>query len=373
MRVGIDYLPAVTQAWGLGRYARELVRALVRLPDAPILTLFEVGGAPRRVPYSRLGLQGAELRRIPLRIPRRLAQPLARFLALGPERLAGGLDLFHHVQAPLLPSRRARQVLTVAELPPGETQAQGELARLASDMDGVVVFSRSFAAEVAARLALDPARVHALPIGCDHWSRELEGSALQPARPARILVLGAVRAERSPELVVAAFERLIAGGREAELLFVGRAGSGAEQLEQALQRSPAAAHVRWEREPDDEAMPRTMARASVLVHLAREVGSPITPLEACAAGVSVVASRLPVIEECLGDLALWHEKGDGAQALADRIDHALDSAADEDARSARKRLAASYSWDRHARSTLEYWNSLLALPIEAPAGGRDRP
>ena len=47
MRVGMDYLAAVTHPPGVGRYVRELVRAVVRLDERPALALFELGGGAR--------------------------------------------------------------------------------------------------------------------------------------------------------------------------------------------------------------------------------------------------------------------------------------------------------------------------------------
>jgi hypothetical protein len=59
LRVAIDVTPAVTQRAGVGRYTRELVRALTGLPDAPDLLPFfvapradyplEAGSSPRGV------------------------------------------------------------------------------------------------------------------------------------------------------------------------------------------------------------------------------------------------------------------------------------------------------------------------------------
>ena len=46
-RVGIDYLQAVSHAPGVGRYAREMVRALVRQANCPDLRLFEWGRGGR--------------------------------------------------------------------------------------------------------------------------------------------------------------------------------------------------------------------------------------------------------------------------------------------------------------------------------------
>jgi len=76
VRVGIDYLPAVTHAPGAGRYARELVRALLRLEDRPEIALYEVGRAERTVEERALGLpaDGRGLARLVSTRSRRLSE-----------------------------------------------------------------------------------------------------------------------------------------------------------------------------------------------------------------------------------------------------------------------------------------------------------
>ena len=45
MRIGIDYTPAAKQTAGIGRYVRELVRALAAIDHENQYTLFLAGGA----------------------------------------------------------------------------------------------------------------------------------------------------------------------------------------------------------------------------------------------------------------------------------------------------------------------------------------
>ena len=74
MRIGIDYLPALVHPPGVGRYVRELVRALVQLEDRPDLGLFEVGAGERIVDPRSLGLTIGDPRtqRVESHVPRRL-------------------------------------------------------------------------------------------------------------------------------------------------------------------------------------------------------------------------------------------------------------------------------------------------------------
>ena len=366
MRVGIDYLPAVTHAPGVGRYARELVRALVARDDAPELALWEVGGGARRLPEAALGLGRGRARRLRLRLPRRLVRPLLR----GPcrvERLLGGIDLFHHIHAGWPPVSSVPRVLAIAELPPRGTRAEAELASHAQGLAAIAVFCEHYRARVAVSLAVAPERIHALPVGCDHWLRDLNGMRLPRAEPARVLVLGALRPARAPLLALAGFERLLARGVRAELVFAGLPSSATADFELALARSGARAAVRWIAAPRESEMPALVASSTVLLHLAEEEGSPVTALEACAAGLAVVASPLPAFHEVLGENALWFPPGASAQELGRLLEAALVDARDPGRCHARVELALPYTWDRNAARTVALWKTLCEKPGAAPS------
>ena len=365
MRVGIDYLPAVTHAPGIGRYARELVRALVRLSDAPELALLEVGGGARRMKGASLGLEGTRFQRVRSRLPRRVVALIAR-AGLGVEAMLGRIDVFHRVQADWPPIERSPQVLPVPELPPPGSRAEAELAERARAMDAVLVFSSHYENEVARRLSLEPRRVHRVAVGCEHWLRDLGNASVARCSTPRVLVLGALREEREPLLVLAAFERLLSRCGPAELLFVGRPGSATERFEAALAHSPARARVRWIRDPLETDMPRTVAESSVLVHLAREEGTPVTPLEACAMGLAVLAAPLPAFEEALGSLGTWRAPGSSAEELSRGMEEALADARDGERTAARRQLACEYTWARNAASTVALWQEVAGIRPTAP-------
>jgi hypothetical protein len=103
MRIGIDITSAVTQSAGIGRYTRELVRALFRLNAPHTYTLFYA--TEKRVPPPIDALPAhARLRRLPFH-DKWLARVWHRFRLPIPVELATGrLDLFH---SPDLRCRRA--------------------------------------------------------------------------------------------------------------------------------------------------------------------------------------------------------------------------------------------------------------------------
>src|SRR5262249_49726632 len=119
LRVGIDYLPAVTHVPGMARYAPQLVRAPVRLAGPPALPPYEVGRARPSGPEAARGLPGASstLRRVRSSTPR----SIARWSPLRTVRCAdlalGGVDLFHHTSRFLPRVADARETLAVSEIP----------------------------------------------------------------------------------------------------------------------------------------------------------------------------------------------------------------------------------------------------------------
>ncbi len=363
MRVGIDYLPATSHAPGSGRYARELVRALVGLENGPELALFDVGRAERGIDPRALGLPFGDprIRRVTRAIPRRALPWLAR-VGVDAARILGGIDVFHHVNANGPPVSRARQVLAVAELPDRRTDAARILRERARRMDALVVFCADWRLRAAEELAFPLARIHVTRVGCEHWRRTL-AELPEPDAPPRILVLGATRDERRPLAVLGAFERLCERGIDARLAFAGRDGSAEPALAEAIAASKHGARVARLRAVDESDLPLLVARASALVHVDPHAGTPVTALEALAMGVPVVASRIPCFVEHLDAFA---ELVDDVEALrepvylAAAIERALASRLDGLGLARRTAHAREYSWARCAAETARVWNSIAA-------------
>jgi len=204
-RIGIDYLPAVTHAPGVGRYARELVRALVHEADCPDLALFEVGGGERVMDGSPLGLEGTKVKRVRSRAPRRLVDWLDRGLHFSADRWLGGVELFHRTRTEHPPVRSPRTLLPVFELPEAGSPADSVLSRAVEQASDVLVFCEHYGKEIARRYAASPEHIHGAPVGCDHWVRDLGQLAVEQPRVPRLLVLGAIRNERKPIDVLAGF------------------------------------------------------------------------------------------------------------------------------------------------------------------------
>ena len=138
-------------------------------------------------------------------------------------------------------------------------------------------------------------------------------------------------------------------------MFCGRRGDCADRLSSALRSSPVRAQARWIEEPLESEMPSLLASASVLVQLTREAWTPVTPLEAFAQGVAVVASRLDCFVEALGDQAEYVDADRDApidQGLDQALERTFAARCNPQADVARRALARSFTWAASARSTL---------------------
>jgi glycosyltransferase involved in cell wall biosynthesis len=352
VKVGIDWWPASTHAPGLGRYLRELVRALCALEqpvDGPLeLRLLDVGPLPRRFEPPRASR--VQLRKA--RVPRR-ALALTAGVGLGADRLVGGCEVFHHVVTGFPRVSRARATLAAAELPSEGADLSG--------YDAVLTFSRWGAAEIARRCGVPRERVHELPVGCEHFARDAR-KPVERRDPPLVLCLGRLSQERAPTAVLAACERLRGRGVACRLAFVGRRGDAYDELRARVTRSPMSASVSFSSDPTEDELASTVAGASVLAHLSEGELSAVTPLEALACGAAVVATRSQAFVESLGEHARWIDaspRSTEPSELADALELALADARDANGTRERLALAASFTWERHARLTLDLWRRIL--------------
>jgi len=363
LRVGIDYLPAVTHAPGAGRYARELVRALVRLEDRPEIALYEVGRGERTVEESALGVPDGDptVTRLVSGRSRRFLEriPIAR-VSCADVALGGG-DVFHHTSRILPRVKRAAQTVAVAEVPYTGSIEENRLARSLALADAVLVFSAGTAKRLSQRFPIDSGKIRQVAVGCEHWRRDLVKAPPREEIP-RVLVLGPIRKDRRHRRILKAFEDLIEQGLQAHLSIVGSGGDAEAELDDLASHSKVKLRIVRARSASQAEIAALVARSSVLVHLVEGSETPVTPLEAFSMGTAVVASRLPAYEEALGGLAELVENSrvdHSAEALAEAIERAIRSAADPAARAARERLASAFTWERNARETVAVWESVI--------------
>ena len=174
------------------------------------------------------------------------------------------------------------------------------------------------------------------------------------ARPAGPLILyvGALFARRRLPVLLAAFERVVRRLPGAELAIVGPDRTfPPEDLPGFAEAGGIASRVTFLSYIGDSELAALYRRAAVFAWLSEYEGFGLTPLEALAAGVPVVAGDIPVAREVYGRAARHVPVGDPA-AVAEALVEVLTR---RDVRAgllaAARPLLARYTWARAAAET----------------------
>ncbi|MGK5448192.1 glycosyltransferase family 4 protein [Streptomyces radiopugnans] len=367
---------------GMQNHTAELVRCLDRMGVRQTLFTSRLGGPAGR---SRCG-EHAVVVRTGLKVPllRQLWAPPALAAAL---RIPGAVDVVHaHAGEDLavLPAARAvanrhgcplvvtlhcslRHTLRGGSPREAALRLLGGAVerRTAAGADAVIALTPS----TARRLAGDgvPAeRIHAIPSGFapDLFTRERPDPFPYLPRP-RVAYVGRLAAQKDVGTLLDAFARLPSGG--ARLLVV---GDGPQRAQLQARARPLSDRVHFTGFLPHEQVPAVLAHVDVLVVPSRyeELGSVL--VEAMAAGLPVVASRVGGIPDLVrdGHNGLLVPPGDAA-AFARAVGRLLGDPATA-ARLGReaRHTAGAYAWPLLAEKVAGVYHRVVA----AHAGRRRR-
>lgn len=375
MRIGIDYTSAVRQHAGIGRYTRNLVRALADLDRDNQYVLFVAGGWGAGDGLGRwpenFRVCGLPLNERWLNILwQRLRLPLPIKWVTGP------LDLFHSPDFVLPPLGRTPSVLTVHDLsflrvpncfvPGFRDYLQGAVSRAVQRARFILADSSSTRQDLIELMHVEPGRIDVLYPGvADRFRPVDDGEVLDRARyqyqlPRRfVLGLGTLQPRKNFEGLVDAFGRLLAvRGHEdpfADLHLVIAGGKGwmHEGILACVERSGLRQRVHLVGFVNDADLPSLYSLASVFAFPSWYEGFGVPVLEAMACGTPVVAADNSSLPEVVGDAGLLVPAGD-SDALAAALESLL---RDKDLRSqlvaAGQGRARQFTWGASARRLLE--------------------
>ena len=371
----IDHRPALFNREGIGRVARELVRALGELADAPPLALFGGGLRAPRVSREELGLP-PDARLVAPRWPARFTAPLLRTLG-GADRLFDAA-LVHHTQLRELPvSRRGASTLMVFDLmftdggsgwldPRAARGMERRLRALLPKQRRVQVTSEVVRRDLVERGWFDDALVDAVPLGGDHVQRveplgEHEQARAVPSEPF-LLTVSRLDPRKGHDLALAAFERLVDRGFDARWVIAGPPGYRADELWAELSASKHARRIEWRRLVDERELRALYEACTCFVFPSRAEGFGLPPIEAMWAGAPVVSSRATSLEEVVGLGADTFDpnEADAVDALAAALEQVVSDATYrrglvERGRAWRER----FTWRACAEASLASWRRAL--------------
>ncbi len=322
VRVGLDYRPALVNREGIGRYTRELVRALVELGADDNLALFGSTLSPARFSAEELGLSNSKARSLRLRVPSKWLPFLMGASGRGADDWLGGVDVFHHTQPNLLTVREAAQVATIFDCifinPEGGLDRGGWLdvagarrmeqaARAQVERSRLLLVPTVYVAgEVARLLGAAPEKIVVTELGCDHATRR----ALPRTRPASaseafVLTVSRVDGRKNHVRMLAAFEKLVAAGLPQRWIVAGPRGHGADAFDAALERSSARGRIVRLEHVSEAELARLYAAADAFLFASLSEGFGLPPLEAMLHAVPTVVAKATCLPEVCGDGALY--------------------------------------------------------------------
>jgi glycosyltransferase involved in cell wall biosynthesis len=373
VRAVIDYRPALRERSGVGEYAYELVRALLRTCGAgarehPLeLSVFSSSWK------DRLALPGELAGATPIdrAVPgvvlnfawHRLGWPAAETL------MRRAFDVTHSLHPLLMPARNAAQVVTIHDLNflahPERTRAEirrdypalaGDHARRA---DRIVVPSHFTAREVERQLGVAPDKIAVCSPGAPTWTPRTAAPT-----DGYVLFFGTLEPRKNVGALLDAWERVLTRPAEPgrpvpELVLAGKATSESGAWLDRLLRPPLQGAVRHIGYVDPANRQALYDRARLLVQPSFEEGFGIPVLEAMTRGVPVVAANRGALPEVLGDAGLLVDPHQPEQ-LAAAIERMLwDDSFTAAAASKGVERSKLFSWDRTARLVYETYEQAI--------------
>ncbi|MFQ5855242.1 MAG: glycosyltransferase family 4 protein [Anaerolineae bacterium] len=403
MRIGIDFTAAVQQSAGIGRYTRELVRALAALDNVNQYVLFQASLGAQETAGS--WPQNFRVRSLPV-TDRWLTIFWQRFrLPIPVELCTGAVDIFHSPDFVLPPVWHARTVLTVHDLSFLTTPETSDphlreyltraVPRSVARADHILADSKSTKNDLIGHLNTDPERITVVYPGVDPRFHPLDDLAIADvctryglSQPF-ILSVGTLQPRKNYSTLIEAYARLSRGeaDRRDDSLAAGPSIRPASPLPRTLRQSPGQAsdlglviagdkgwlyneifetverlgvggRVRFVGFVADEDLPALYNAAEVFALPSLYEGFGLPVLEALACGTPVVTSDVSSLPEVAGDAALLVSPRD-----VEGLSHALHQAlTDQELRTTLRERgltqAQQFTWQQAATTVLGIYHRL---------------
>jgi glycosyltransferase involved in cell wall biosynthesis len=373
LRIGIDYTAAVRQGAGIGRYTRELVRALAKLDHGHDYVLFAAAGGQRLVDAG--WPSSFQTRSVPLS-DRTLAILWHRLrLPLWVELVTGPVDIFHSPDFVLPPVRRAKTLVTVHDLSfirhPQcsdanlRTYLNKVVPRSVHRADLVLADSQSTKDDLVELLDVTPDKIKVIYPGVEKRFRSIEDpTLLEKTRkrynlpPRFILGLGTLQPRKNFTRLIEAYSSLVTRHPSLRLVIAGGKGWLYDEIFATVERLGLEEKVAFPGFVTDQDLPALYNLADLFVFPSLYEGFGLPPLEALACGTPVVTSDASSLPEVVGEAGLMVEATD-VEALAETMKRVLEDGELREGLIARgMEQARKFTWRKAASRLLNLYETL---------------
>ncbi|MBI2908851.1 MAG: glycosyltransferase family 4 protein [Chloroflexi bacterium] len=359
MRIGIDFASAAAQRAGIGRFTRELVKALLELDRGNEYVLVKTSDG-EALDLSEFGHSNLSFRSLPVShrwsiiLWHRLGLPLPL------DWLTGRLDLYHATDFVLPPLRCRKTVLTIHDLSflVRPECAHPKVARFLSKAVPksirratlIHANSENTKRDLMERLGVAPEKIEVVYEGVTPgYTRVTDEARLEQVRRKYrldkpfVLSVGTLEPRKNHARLIEAHSALRERRLPQELLIAGGSGWLYEETLPLPGKLGLEDSVRFLGFVPDDDLPALMSLADVFAYPSLYEGFGLPVVEAMACGTPVVASNTSCLPEIAGDAALLVDPTD-VSSLADALYRA---ATDDDLR----RVMAKRGLARAARFT----------------------
>lgn len=374
--VALDYRPALFYGFGIGRYVKNLVPAMLRADPELRLKLYGVflrNRAETLRSHQWPKTERATFHGAPL--PARLIPWLGRFLPIGAETFTGPFDLFHDTDYALTPVRHAPRVVTLydtAYLREGEWVSREQSAHMArivhkqvAEGTRFITISEFAREELMEAFAIPEEKIDVTYLGVDEVflkapeRRDPEALTRLKVRDPYVLHLGTLEPRKNLVRLVKAFAHLLEVAPEFQLVLAGRPGWGSERILEVVKALGIEESVRILGRVSEADAVQLVVNTSVMAYPSLYEGFGLPALEGMACGVPVLTSDSHALREICRDGALLVDPTDD-QAMAEGLRHlALDRGAAFEIADRGARLARKFTWDLCAQRTLTAYRKTL--------------
>lgn len=357
LRVAIDAAPLLGQPTGVGTFTRGLLQSLAEANSLDV-NAYALSGR------GAVDLPGVVPSRIDARTRPMPARPLLRlwkrFNFPPAELWTGRVDVVHGTNF-IVPPTKAAALVTVHDLTairypelctPTTLQYPQLIQRAIVRGAHLHVMSNAVRAEVCRHFDVAEDRVHLVEPG----PPQIENAAIPGGRP-YLIALGTIEPRKDYPLLVRAFDS-VAREHDIDLLIIGARGWGADALDVAINQSEFGKRIQVLGYVDNGRRAGLLRGATALVYPSIYEGFGLPPLEAMSAGIPVVATSNPAVEEVTQGAASLVAPGDDA-ALARAIARVVsDDTHRAQLISAGQARVAQMSWQRSAENMIDLYRAI---------------
>lgn len=387
MRIGLDVSQSAYEGTGSGRYVIELVKGLLRLPEAQEYVLF---GSARKRKDVLLSLSrdyretntNHTLEEHYFSFPPSFFELIWNDWHHVPiERFVGPLDIYHSSDWTQAPSR-AKKVTTVHDLIPFlfpqyvhpriRKAHESRWNYIVKENIAIIADAESTKRDILETFAVSESNVYVIPLACNAGYFTVGAERLADAKSPKyieicdelmkrfeltekkyILAVGTLEPRKNIKRLVEAYQSLDKDLREEYKLVIVGKKAWAEEF-------PFAAGVVFTGYVEESDLPYLYGCSNCFVMPSLYEGFGIPVLEAMACGTPVICSERSSLPEIGGDDVHYIAEPEEVENIRIVMQHVLESEEEELKQVARSAYARTkqFSWERTARETLEVYKGL---------------